>query len=302
MIILSCICFCLLNKDEIREKFDNENKRGKTYNLEEFIDFSNGEGLSKNYALMYHKTFNPKNFLKTDFGRIEGLLNRWRDGNVKVLDAGCGSGRYMNNLLSRNISVVGVDKIKSMIEAAKLYLSKFGRGVNLHVGDMKNEDLFNPHQFTHILATRDTLNWNKNLKQLFKNFHFWLKPNGYVYVHLMNKDKPVISPCDMAFKYTSQEGREHAQTIFSNYIHDAFWGNDNDDSSRYYYQKYTFQKNKKQRNYLSKIKMFLFDRNSVVAIANKCGLKLVNHYPGQIEGLLFQKKKNYHANKFKFTL
>ena len=202
MIIMSCLCFLILNKEEIQESFSemkNEKNTGKTYDLEDFRDFSDGEGLSKNYALMYHKTYNPKKFLKTDFARIEGLLDRWTDGNKKVLDAGCGTGRYMNYLLSKNINTTGVDKISSMIEAAKLYLSKYGRSVDLRLGNMKNENLFNPHQFTHILATRDTLNWNSKLGQLFKNFHFWLKPNGYVYLHLNNKNNPVITPCDTAF-------------------------------------------------------------------------------------------------------
>ena len=48
--------------------------------------------------------------------------------------------------------------------------------------------------------------------------------------------------------------------------------------------------------------MFLYNRDKVVSIADKNGLKLVNHYPGQIEGLLFQKKKNYSADKYKMIL
>lgn len=298
MVVLSFISYCLLNKKEIQENFSEKinSYQEEEIDLDRFKNFSDPEGISTNYALMYHKTFNPQIFLKNDCDIIRKLLKKWK-GKVNILDAGCGTGRYGLNL-SNKYGMTCIDKSNNMLNVAKLNLA--GSNTRIIKGDFLDEDIFNPGKFSHILATRDTLGWIKNLKKMFNNFNMWLRPGGIVYVHVLKNENPHPAPGDMALNYKSREGSTHSFSVFPKYTHDAFWGGKNLDGTHSYYQKYDLKNGKK---HLSKINMWLHKLEDVISFAKKEGLELVSHHKSNsIDKLVFQKKKNYYIKKYTMNI
>ncbi len=66
------------------------------------------------------------------------VLNKYLQVKGSLLDVGCGTGRHVVLLAERNFCVVGLDKDKEFIEAAKAKLKQRGLGAGLIVADACN--------------------------------------------------------------------------------------------------------------------------------------------------------------------
>jgi SAM-dependent methyltransferase len=129
-----------------------------------------------------------------------------------VLDIGCGTGHHLGLLQDRNIKCLGIEQSKAMINKAHKYYSndKNDRNNTETIEINKNQKLyikqdniidpmiFEANNFTHILCLYFTIYYIENKKELFANFYRWLKPGGYLCIHLVNRDKfnPIISAAD----------------------------------------------------------------------------------------------------------
>ena len=58
--------------------------------------------------------------------------------------------------------------------------------------------LYPADSYTHILCLYFTIYYIKNKRQFFKNCFDWLKPGGYLVLHLVNRDKfdPILNTAD----------------------------------------------------------------------------------------------------------
>jgi SAM-dependent methyltransferase len=96
-------------------------------------------------------------------------------GGKRVLDAGCGPGRYAEWLLERGAEVVGVDVSRKMIRQAG---KRVGKRADLHVADLGAPlDFLESRSFDIVLATL-VLDYIEDWKPLFEEFNRVLKGFG----------------------------------------------------------------------------------------------------------------------------
>jgi SAM-dependent methyltransferase len=68
--------------------------------------------------------------------------------------------------------------------------------LNFQVADVLNRDAFQNNMFTHILCLYFTIYYIEDKNQFFNNAMDWLKPGGYLIVHLVDRYKfdPILPP------------------------------------------------------------------------------------------------------------
>jgi SAM-dependent methyltransferase len=114
-----------------------------------------------------------------------------------ILDIGCGTGNHVSLLKEKGHNVIGIDKSEHMIKKAKEKYSD----CNFKIADVLRTNIFYANSFTHILCLNLTLYYMEDKDLFFKNCLAWLKPGGYLVVHLVNRDLfyPNISSSKNAF-------------------------------------------------------------------------------------------------------
>jgi trans-aconitate 2-methyltransferase len=105
---------------------------------------------------------------------LEVLARLELTGEETVLDAGCGSGRITEALISRlpDGHVIGVDQSASMIESAR---ARLGATADLRVADLTELELERP--VDSILSTA-TFHWIADHRLLFGRLYAALRPGG----------------------------------------------------------------------------------------------------------------------------
>ena len=110
----------------------------------------------------------------------------------KILDIGCGTGHHVGLLGSKGLDILGIDISPSMIKKAKENFPDY----NFKVADARQGNLFEPNSFTHILCMYFTIYYFKDKTQFFTNCFNWLMPGGYLFVHLVDRERfdPILPP------------------------------------------------------------------------------------------------------------
>jgi SAM-dependent methyltransferase len=132
------------------------------------------------------------NDLKNDY-EITKIVDKTNVSNDSVfLDVGSGTGHHVKLLSDKGLKVTGIDKSAAMVKKAKANFPdcKF---VN---GDVLNTDEFNYGSFTHMTCMYFSIYYLHDRHQFFDNCMAWLKPGGFLVVHLVNPEKfdPILPP------------------------------------------------------------------------------------------------------------
>jgi trans-aconitate 2-methyltransferase len=125
----------------------------------------------------------PREWDAAAYERVSGPQEQWGrdvldrlelDGDERVLDAGCGTGRVTAALLEKlpNGELLAVDGSQAMVDEAK---QRFGDRVHVFRSDLLELRLDEP--VDAILSTA-TFHWIKDHDRLFSTLHEALKPGG----------------------------------------------------------------------------------------------------------------------------
>jgi len=114
-----------------------------------------------------------------------------------ILDVGCGTGNHVSLMKEKGYNIIGIDNSKYMIKKAREKYSD----CNFKIADVLQNNIFYTNSFTHILCLNLTFYYIEDKDLFFKNCFAWLKPGGYLVVHLVNRDLfyPNISSTKNAF-------------------------------------------------------------------------------------------------------
>ena len=140
------------------------------------------------YAKIYDElVYNePKNDYEIAFIDNEtNIIKKNKLPNNNVLDIGCGTGHHVHSLTQAGVKTVGLDKSKGMIQMAKQNYPT----CNFLEGDALDSSKFAPSSFTHIVCLYFTIYYIQDKTLFFHNCLQWLKPNGYLVIHLVNRNQ-----------------------------------------------------------------------------------------------------------------
>ena len=169
----------------------NPNKIEGFQQEQEFLFKKGPEIYDDFYADVYD--FLVFNELKNDYE--VGMIINQNTPNTKtvVLDVGCGTGHHVAKMAqNNNLEIIGIDISPSMIKKAKANYPN----LNFQLADVLNRDAFQNNMFTHILCLYFTIYYIEDKNQFFNNAMDWLKPGGYLFVHLVDRYKfdPILPP------------------------------------------------------------------------------------------------------------
>lgn len=178
---------------------------------------------TKAYCMMYDKVFDCTMMYEE---HIKSILNNCvrkdNKNGVRFLDAGCGCGRHFAQLKKHGIeNIVGIDRSENMIQRARVR-NPTGDFI---MGNLEKQALFKNKQFSHIVCPIDTLYHNDfdTQRTILSNFYYWLKPNGYLAIHLFKTDKLDPAPMEFSQYYHDKEGQKFSITYYKKMTHKGSW-------------------------------------------------------------------------------
>ena len=141
--------------------------------------------------------------VKNDFeiGEIARLIKPTQKSSV--LDIGSGNGHHVKLLQNAGYNVEGVDKSKSMVNYAK---NKYPK-CKFKQGDALESMLYPRNSFSTITCLYFTIYYIKDKQLFLQNCYNWLKPGGYIVLHLVNRDKfdPILNAADPLHLVSAQK-------------------------------------------------------------------------------------------------
>jgi SAM-dependent methyltransferase len=124
------------------------------------------------------------NSLKNDY-EVGEIINKTSVSSQSIiLDIGSGTGHHVAKLKERGFNAIGLDNSSDMVDQAKQNYPNY----EFKKGDVNNPNLFNANTFTHILSLYFTIYYMKDKNLFFQNCFKWLKPGGYLIIHLVEPD------------------------------------------------------------------------------------------------------------------
>jgi SAM-dependent methyltransferase len=208
--ILLIIAMIVNANKPIKEGFSFEKKFLEKTDLDIYDDF---------YASVYDDLVYSE--IKNDY-EIGEIINRTGPTDESIiLDLGSGTGHHLNEFKQKGFNCKGIDKSESMVKVSK---DKFP-DINVKVGDFLQSMQFQPSEFTHITCLYFTIYYVKNKSQFFQNCYNWLKPGGYLILHLVNRDlfNPIIPAGDpfviVSPQRYAKERITKSDVIFNNFTY-----------------------------------------------------------------------------------
>lgn len=142
----------------------------------------------RNYARLFDTVFNVEHLFEYEITQIKATT-KMDDSKSRVLDAGCGVGRHLEQImkLCPKAKVEAVDQSYQMIRRAMIR----NPSAEFTTASLLGSGLYRPLSLTHILALHDTLCSNSymEISQLIHNFHQWLQVHGYLVLHIIDPNK-----------------------------------------------------------------------------------------------------------------
>jgi ubiquinone/menaquinone biosynthesis C-methylase UbiE len=121
--------------------------------------------------------------------------------NSKVLDAPCGTGRYLPFLLEKGHSLVGIDQSQGMLERAKIKFPTV-QFEKMGLQEMAFQEVFDGAICMDAMENVPPEDW----PLVLNNFHRSLKPHGYFYFTAETLENADENEIQQAFERAQQAG------------------------------------------------------------------------------------------------
>lgn len=179
-ILLMILCFIKRDFASHIEGFEQKDKY-KVYENDTIYDSF--------YADIYDELFIQPNKIEAEVDEIIHITGAGSGSendkkNFKVCDLGCGRGHHVDLLRHKGVNIIGCDKSEAMLQNARdLYpSSKFIQG------DFMKPMLFSEEEFNVLTCFYFTVYYVKDKRAFFRNCYQWLKPEGYLILHLVDRN------------------------------------------------------------------------------------------------------------------
>jgi SAM-dependent methyltransferase len=136
-----------------------------------------------------------------------------------IIEIGSKTGNYVGALKSNGYNIVGLDKSKAMVE----YASKKYPDCKFIHGDPLEFMNFSSEYATAILLLDFSIYYISDRRTLFYNCYQWLKPGGYLVLHLVNRHMfDPVAPAAKPFTLVSPQSVAPARITNSDVVFNNF--------------------------------------------------------------------------------
>lgn len=179
-ILLINIFFKQFNTDPYREGFDQ---------ISPFVLKRNYDMYDSYYADIYDDLQMPKERVDYEYKTILEMTQPTPD-NARLLDIGSGTGDLVNVWNMRGFQAYGIDQSTAMVNVAQRKYPD----INTKCGSATDPMAYERGSFTHITCMNFTMYQFQEKLALIRNCYYWLEPNGYFIVHLVDREKynPIV--------------------------------------------------------------------------------------------------------------
>jgi len=227
------------------------------------------------YSKIYDQLF--KSDIKNEYeiySLKQYIFDKYDKNDINILDLGCGTGNHLKLLTKYKYRCTGLDNSKNILNMAR----KNNPSVELVLGDYHKKSIFKKREFSHILLLFFTIYYTNVPLKLFKYINYWLKPKGFVCIHLVSPDKfdPVLEKSSSLIplydpqKYSNKRNTK-TELDFNNFKYVANWNFNKTDVK--FIEHFIFKKESKSRKHIHKFTMYPI--KYYIKLAKKTGFKLV---------------------------
>jgi len=215
------------------------------------------------------------NHIKNDY-EIGTIINSSKPNEKSVIaDIGCGTGHHVNELVTNNLNILGIDISPSMIQKAKENYPQLSH--NFKVGDALDGFLFKENSLTHILCLYFTIYYINDKMKFFYNCMNWLMPGGYLIIHLVDRYKfdPILPPGNPLYIVSPQKyAKERITTTkvtFNDFVYNANFKLDESNDLAIFDEKFKFKDGNVRKQ---EQKLYMEDLPTIVNMAQDAGFIL----------------------------
>ena len=135
------------------------------------------------YVELYNKIHQPE---KQCAFIVENVVSMTQPSKKSVmLDVGSGTGQLTNALHTSGYVVYGIDKSQAMVD----YCENRYPDVPVKCGDITVPMTYDRNTFSHVLCCGMMIYQFADKAAFFRNCYYWLVPNGYLVLHLVDRSK-----------------------------------------------------------------------------------------------------------------
>ena len=193
---------------------------------------------------------------------------------AQMLDIGSGTGHLVDYFSSKKINITGIDKSPHMIKLAKQNYPK----CDFKTGDALTTITFGDNYFTHITCLYFTIYYMKNKALFFQNCYTWLKSNGLLVIHLVNREMfdPILPAGDPLLMISAQKYADKRITKtavkFKDFEYKAEFTLDTDNDLAIFSEKFKDDAtgNKRQNEH----HLFMEEQKEIIYLARSAGFKI----------------------------
>ena len=188
-----------------------------------------------------------------------------------ILDIGSGTGHHVADLASKGLDVLGIDISPSMVSKAKEQYPDY----KYEVSDALDGDKFVSGSFTHIMFMYFTIYYFKDKSIFFNNVMKWLKPGGYLILHLVDRKKfdPILPPGNPLLLVSPQKYAKERITStkikFNDFSYTADFQLDETKNEAKFIEKFKNDSDGKIRKH--ELTMYMTDIDDIVSEAQMAG-------------------------------
>jgi SAM-dependent methyltransferase len=252
----------LYKKKQGQEGFQQQEKFVLKENIDVYDDF---------YGEIYDTLMLPNERVKYEIEIIFKSLQP-SQMHANMLDIGSGSGVLVNYLKEQGYRAYGLEKSKAMID-----ISKERYNIDVKCTDVEESMAYDRALFTHIFCMNFTIYEIENKFKMFKNCYYWLQNNGYLIIHLADKDNfNTIIPAgktDIIHSIQQLDDKRITSTFidFADFTYKSDFANDSNNNKNCMIHKETFT-DKATNNIRQNERMLYFDTtDEIIDMALRAG-------------------------------
>jgi len=231
------------------------------------------------YAMVYDDLYKTETRSDYEYKKIIEMTQPTEKS--EFLDVGSGTGHLVNDLNNAGYHAIGIDKSKAMIN----YSEKKFPDIDTKWGDVIDSMNYDKGVFTHITCMNFTIYHLEDKLTFFKNCYYWLMPNGYLIMHLVNRNKynpiiPAANPplLDNPQKYSNTRIKDSK----INFIDFEYQNSHDFKTDKRVIIKETFTDASTKNIRQNELTLYMENIDEIVNIAKKCGfiphaqIKMIN--------------------------